>query len=82
MYERRDLDPASLAKWVDHLVKGYTSLPAQVRAEFQPLCDGTIGRAIQSLLQAIGGEHEIIKKLKGLTTGEMPSSPDDFHHSR
>jgi hypothetical protein len=82
VYERRDLDPASLAKWVDHLVKGYTSLPPQVRSEFQPLCDGTIGRAIQSLLQTIGGEHEIMRKLKGLTAGEIPSSPDDFYRSR
>jgi hypothetical protein len=78
VYERKGLDPASLKEWVDHLARGYASLPPEARSEFQSLLDGTIGRAIQSLLPMIGEEDEIIKKLRRLTAGEIPSSPDDF----
>lgn len=82
VYQRDKLDPGSLLRWVDHLVKGYQSLPPEVRKEFQDLCDGTIGRAIQSLLTVIDEGHEVIRKLKGLTVGKIPSSPDDFSHLR
>jgi hypothetical protein len=82
VYQRSGLDPASLTEWVDHLARGYASLPPDACLDFQPLLDGTLGRAIQSLLRVIGKDHEIIKKLRGLTTGELPSSPDDFPHPR
>ncbi len=78
VYRRDGLDPSSLEKWVDPLVRGYVALPVEVRSEFQPLLNGTIGRAIQSLREAVGAEHELAVKLKGLTSGELPSSPDDF----
>jgi len=81
-YQRDELDPGSLLKWVDHLVKGYQSLPPEVQEEIQSLCDGTIGRAIQSLLLTIDGDHEVMKKLKGLTVGRLPSSPDEFSRLR
>ena len=82
VYERPEIDPDSLEKWVDHLIRGYASLPPEVRAGFQPMCNGTIGRAIRSLLRTVGSEHEIIGRLKGLIAGDMPSSPDDFDRSR
>jgi hypothetical protein len=82
VYQRGEFDPGSLLKWIDHLAKGYQSLPPEVRKEFQILCDGTIGRAIQSLLPAIDEDHEVIKKLKRLTVGRIPSSPDDFSRLR
>ena len=82
VYRRDDLDPASLLKWIDHLAKGYQSLSPEVREEIQSLCDGTIGRAIQSLLLAIDEDHEAIKKLKGLIVGRIPTSPDDFFRLR
>lgn len=82
VYRRDRVDPGSLDKWVDHLVKGHRSLPPEVRKQFQNLCDGTIGRAIRSLSPAVGEDHEIIKKLKSLTEGNMPSSPDDFSRER
>jgi hypothetical protein len=82
VYQRDELDPGSLLRWVDHLVNGYQSLPPEVRKEFQGLCDGTIGRAIQSLLTAIDEGHEVIKKLKSLTVGNIPSSADDFSRLR
>jgi hypothetical protein len=54
----------------------------EARNEFQSLCDGTIGRAIQSLVPTIGENNEVIKKLKGLTVGRLPSSPDDFSRKK
>jgi hypothetical protein len=78
VYQRKDITAHSLERWVDHLVEGYNSVNPEARKEFQILCDGTIGRAIQSLMPTIGEENQIIKKLKSLTVGKLPSSPDDF----
>jgi hypothetical protein len=63
-------------------VEEYNALPSEIREEFQDLCDGTVGRAIQSLLPYFGEDHEIIKKLKGLVKNKMPSSPDDFSRKK
>jgi hypothetical protein len=82
VYQRKDLTAGSLERWVDHLVEGFNAVPIEARNEFQGLCDGTIGRAIQSLIPAIGEENIIIKKLKSLTVGKLPSSPDDFSRKR
>jgi hypothetical protein len=82
VYQRIDLTAHSLERWVDHLVEGYKAVNPEVKKEFQDLCDGTIGRAIQSLLPTIGENNEVIKKLKGLTVGRLPSSPDDFSRKR
>jgi hypothetical protein len=82
VYQRKGLTPDSLERWVDHLVEGYAAVIPEVRKEFQGLCDGTIGRAIQSLIPSLGENHEIIKKLKDLTVGKLPSSPDDFSRKR
>jgi len=82
VYRRKDLTPDSLERWVDHLIEGYKAVDPEARKEFQPLCDGTIGRAIQSLMPTLGKNHEMITKLKGLTVGRLPSSPDDFSRSR
>jgi hypothetical protein len=78
VYQKKNLTADSLERWVDHLVEGYNSVNPEARKEFQSLCDGTIGRAIQSLVPALGEKSEIITKLKGLTVGKLPSSPDDF----
>lgn len=78
VYQRKDVTAHSLERWVDHLMEGYKAVPLEARQEFQGLCDGTIGRAIQSLVPALGEKSEIITKLKGLTVGKLPSSPDDF----
>ncbi len=82
VYDRSGLDPASLVMWVNHLVEGYNSLPPEVRAEFQSLLDGTLGRAVQSLLRTFGEDHDLVKKLMTLTSGKIPSSPDDFPNRR
>ncbi len=82
VYRRDGIDAPSLSKWVEHLEKGYRSLPPEVRKELQNLSDGTIGRAIRSLVPAISEEDEIIKKLRGMIGGKMPDSADDFSRVR
>lgn len=82
VYRREGLEAHSLEPWVDHLVEGYKALAPEARREFQDLCDGTIGRAIQSLIPALGANHSLVAKLKSLTAGALPSSPDDFSRKR
>ena len=78
VYHHRDMDVSYLPKWSGNLVKQYHELPAEVREEIQHMCDGTIGRAIQSLLPILGQDHQVIRNLKGCVKGELPLSPDDF----
>lgn len=82
VYPKERMDLITLPRWVDHLVSQYHGLPPEVREEFQVLCDGTLGRAIQSLLPLLGEDHEVIKKLKGVVLGRLPLSPDDFSHGK
>ena len=78
VYPKKKLDVSYLPAWSDNLVARYWDLPPEVREKFQSLCDLTLGRTIQSLLPILGEDHEVIKKLKGLVKGRLPSSPDDF----
>ena len=80
VYPREKVDVSYLPRWSDNLVEQYWGLPPEVREEFQSLCDQTLGRTIQSLLPILGEDHEVIKKLKALVRGKLPSSPDDFPH--
>lgn len=82
VYPKERVDLRSLLRWVNHLVAQYEDLPAGVRLEFQVLCDGTLGRAIQSLQPILGGDHEVIQKLKKMVVGKLPLSYDDFDHGR
>jgi hypothetical protein len=75
-------DPKYLPQWSDNLVTLYRSLPPDVKDDIQGACDETLGRTIQSLLPLLGKDHEVIKKLKNLVKGRLPSSPDDFPHNR
>ena len=74
----KEMEISYLPAWVDHVVQGYEMLPEEAREEFQDLCNGTVGRAIQSLLPALGEDHQVIRKLKSIVTDELVSSPDDF----
>jgi hypothetical protein len=82
VYPREKVDISYLSRWSDNLVEQYRGLPPEVREEFQSLCDETLGRTIQSLLPILGEDHEVIKKLKGLVKGKLPSSPNNFTHGR
>jgi hypothetical protein len=82
VYPKEKTDLNYLPEWVDHLVSQYRSLPAEVRDEIQDSCSGTIGRAIRSLLPLLGEDHEVIKKLKSITSKKLPLSPNDFTYKR
>lgn len=81
VYHMDKVNPGYLPRWVDNLINSYQELPPEVRTEIQGLCDGTLGRAVRSLIPVLGEDHEVIGKLKGLIRGKMPSSPDDFSRS-
>ncbi len=82
VYPKKKVDLGYLPRWVDNLVDHYRRLPSEVREEFQGLCNGTLGRTIQSLLPSLGEDHEVIKKLKSILSGNLPSSPNDFTYGR
>lgn len=82
VYPKEKVDLGYLSQWVDNLVNHYRSFPSEVREEFQGLCNGTVGRTIQSLLPSLGEDHEVIKKLKTIISGNLPSSPNDFTYGR
>ncbi len=82
VYPKEKADLGYLPRWVDNLVSHYRRLPSEVREEFQDLCNGTLGRTIQSLLPSLGEDHEVIKKLKSIISGNLPSSPNDFTYGR
>jgi hypothetical protein len=78
----KEVDISYLPVWVDHVVERYNALPEEARKQFQDLLDGTVGRAVQSLIPVIGEDDGAIKKLKSIMKGELPASYDDFKRSR
>ena len=82
VYPKEKIEPQYLPAWIDHVVEGYQALPSEARAEFQDLCDATLGRTIASLIPLLGEEHDVIKKLRSITKGTLPSSSDDFPNRR
>lgn len=82
VYPKEKVDLNYLPQWVDNLVKQYRGLPSEVKKEFQGLCNGTLGRAIQSLLPSLGEDHDVIKKLRSIISGTLPLSFNDFNYGR
>ena len=82
VYPKEKVNISYLPRWSDNVVKQYQDLPPEAREEIQSQCNETLGRAIQSMVPILGEDHEVIKKLKGLVKGKLPSSSDDFPHSR
>ena len=74
----KKVEESYLLPWVERLFATYEDLSVDERDEFQDLCDGTLGRAIQALVPLLGDHHEVIVKMKSMTRGALPSSPDDF----
>lgn len=77
-----ELDMKALAVWVGNIVEAYHRHPDDVRFECQNQIDQTIGRAVQSLMVALGKDHELVEKLKTIIVGSMPDSPDDFQKKK
>jgi len=78
VYHMESVNPDYLPRWVDNLGDKYYTLPYEVRAEIQDFCDGTLGRAVQSLITVLRDKYEVIGKLKKLIQEKILSSPNDF----
>jgi hypothetical protein len=74
----KEMETSYLPAWIGHVVQGYHMLPEEVRQECQDLLNGTIGRAIQSLIPVLGENHELVNQLKSIITCELPLSPYEF----
>jgi hypothetical protein len=78
VYKKAKIGPGEIKNWVSNLTTAYKNLPKEVIEEFQQSLDGTLGRAIRSLLPILGEDHEHILSLKSMIAGELPCSADDF----
>jgi len=78
VYKKEKIDSNEIKNWVDNLVSSYKNLPKDAVDEFQPSLDGTLGRAIRSLIAVLGEKHDHVLKLKTMISGDLPHSPDDF----
>jgi hypothetical protein len=84
VYRRKktDIDVTALSNWADNLLNAYHYFAADVVCEFQSACNQTLGRAVKSLINEFGEEHEVIGKLKQIVKGELPQTPDDFQKQK
>lgn len=78
VYQKDRMDEQVLGKWCDNLVNAYRLFPPDVLKEFQPGCDGTLGRAIRSMIPVLGEQHPIVGKVQTMVSGQLPQSADDF----
>lgn len=74
----------ALTVWIDNICKAYNHLPVEVLSEFHDDLDRTAGRALHSLVAALGDEHELVIKLQSIIKerGNMPVSADDFNKKK
>ena len=79
-----DLDLPALAVWTDNICQAYNQLPAEALQEFQGFLNRTVGRALHSLKNALGENHELVLKLQPLIKGKdnLPLSADDFNKKK
>jgi len=79
-----DLDLPALGIWIDNICQGYSHLGDDVRSEFHDDLDRTVGRALHSLMVALGTEHTFVIKLQSIIsdTKNMPVSADDFNKTK
>lgn len=82
VYRKTEADSIVLSRWVDHLVAAYGLFSPEVREHFQTTLNGTLGRAIASLLPVLGEKHDIIIKLKTVVSSPLPASADDFEKKK
>ena len=66
VYDKGKMEPDALKHWIDRLVKQYNALSPDVRDEIQDLCDGTLGRAAQSIMSFLGKDHELVIQIRSI----------------
>jgi hypothetical protein len=82
VYRRKNMDMDALPNWVSNLKTAYGLLPREVLEAVQPNIDQTLGRALKSLVLALGEDHELVTMLKSIIKGPLPRSPDDFQKEK
>jgi hypothetical protein len=82
VYRRKDVDIDALSNWVSNLKTAYGFLPREALGAIQPSIDKTFGRALRSLMAALGENHELVTMLNSMIKGPLPSSPDDFQREK
>lgn len=78
VYGKDKINPAEITDWSNNIVTGYHHLPAETIKQFQSALDRTLGRAVKSLVQALGESHEIVQKLRTIMTDQSVDSADSF----
>jgi hypothetical protein len=82
VYRRKDIDMDALSNWVSNLKTAYGLLPRETLGVLQPSIDKTLGRAMKSLILALGENHELVATLNSMIKGPPPRSPDDFQKEK
>ena len=78
VYGKDKINPAEITDWSNNIVTGYHHLPAETLKQFQSSFDRTLGRAVKSLVKALGAEHEIVQKLRTIIADQSVESADNF----
>jgi len=55
--DAEELGMPALSVWTDNVCQAYNHLPPEILQEFQGDLDRTVGRAIHSLVAALGQDH-------------------------
>lgn len=82
VYGKKNINPDELSDWVRNIVGAYQHLPPDTTEKIQTSLNNTLGRAIASLTTSLGGNHELVKKLKGILTEPSAKSADDFQFKK
>ena len=82
VYGKKKLDADELSNWVQNIVSAYQHLPSDVKEKFQASLDGTLGRAVGSLIVALGENHELVTKLRSILINLSVKSADDFQFKK
>lgn len=78
VYGKKNIKAEELSNWAHNIVSAYHHLPTEVIETFQGPLDRTLGRAVNSLVAALGKNHELVKELKSIIVDDSTTSPDDF----
>ncbi len=82
VYGKEKINPEELNNWIDNIVTGYQHLPAEALKEFQTSLDRTLGRAVGSLITALGESHPLVSKLKTVIVDSSAQSANDFQFKK
>lgn len=82
VYGKEKINPDELTNWVNNIVAAYLHLPPEVKERFQGSLDRTLGRAVSSLISALGENHDLVHQLKSIIVDDAAKSADDFQFKK